>query len=68
MYFLECGCSSVGTVEYSTCDSEGICDCKVGYAGDKCDQCAPGYYSEDGKTCQGKLLHKWSIGVQRLNG
>ena len=50
---LECGCDPVGTLLGTTCDSEGECQCKDGYTGDKCDQCEPGFYTEDGETCLG---------------
>ena len=37
----------------------GKCICKVNYQGDKCDQCAPGYF---GPACQ----RKYSIEVAYL--
>ena len=53
----ECGCNGVGTTNVTSCDSEGVCSCKIGYTGDKCDECEPGYYSEDGETCLGKNIN-----------
>ena len=49
----ECNCSPIGTMIDSTCDGDGICDCRDGYTGDKCDQCESGYFSEDGESCSG---------------
>ncbi|NXM75990.1 LAMA5 protein, partial [Serilophus lunatus] len=40
----ECNCDGVGSVE-NTCDPRGQCLCHSNYAGLRCDQCAPGYYS-----------------------
>ena len=35
------------------CNSDGICSCKIGYIGDKCDSCASGYYYHSAsETCQ----------------
>ena len=40
------------------CDSNGACTCNMGYAGDKCDECAPDYFKV-GSNCTGKsfMLH-----------
>lgn len=44
-----CECDSEFTV--GTCEpTTGRCYCKPQYAGDRCDQCAPGYY--DFPTCK----------------
>ena len=47
----ECLCDTVGSIDLS-CNANGICSCNVGYDGDKCDQCATGYYLSNG-ICQG---------------
>ncbi|XP_009072322.1 PREDICTED: laminin subunit alpha-3, partial [Acanthisitta chloris] len=41
---IECNCDGVGSVE-NTCGPRGQCLCHSNYAGLRCDQCAPGYYS-----------------------
>ncbi|XP_010280586.1 PREDICTED: laminin subunit alpha-3, partial [Phaethon lepturus] len=40
----QCNCDAVGSVE-NTCGPRGQCLCHSNYAGLRCDQCAPGYYS-----------------------
>lgn len=40
----ECNCDSVGSVD-SMCGARGQCLCHRNFAGFKCNQCAPGYYS-----------------------
>uniref|UniRef100_H2ZQD0 Laminin subunit alpha n=1 Tax=Ciona savignyi TaxID=51511 RepID=H2ZQD0_CIOSA len=48
-----CDCDSTYTV--GSCEpNTGRCYCKVQYAGDRCDSCAPGYY--DFPECRGKCL------------
>ncbi|XP_009884960.1 PREDICTED: laminin subunit alpha-3 [Charadrius vociferus] len=41
---IECNCDAVGSAE-NTCGLQGQCLCHSNYAGLRCDQCAPGYYS-----------------------
>uniref|UniRef100_A0A672HPT0 Laminin subunit gamma-1 n=1 Tax=Salarias fasciatus TaxID=181472 RepID=A0A672HPT0_SALFA len=48
---LPCGCNSVGS-ESPQCDSRGMCACKPGVAGDKCDRCQPGYHSLTEAGCR----------------
>ena len=54
----ECGCSCKGTInEGKSCNEQGRCECKPGYAGDKCAQCDAGFYLEgEGllEECKGK--------------
>ena len=35
---VDCGCNSDGALS-STCNASGVCSCKTGVKGDKCDQC-----------------------------
>ena len=51
--FLECGCDPAKTLD-SICEAgTGICECKVNYAGPKCERCAPGHYAHP--NCYGML-------------
>jgi laminin alpha 3/5 len=44
-YILVCTCDQVGTVE-EVCDkTNGMCLCKETFNGDRCDQCARGFYA-----------------------
>ena len=56
-FYLECKCDLVGSSS-TICDSNGACTCNMGYAGDKCDECAPDYFKV-GSNCTGKsfMLH-----------
>ena len=52
--FLDCQCYPEGTMEYTNpsgvkqCNNDtGICTCKEGYAGDKCETCDTGYYDQN---------------------
>lgn len=38
---LRCDCDPIGS--FLTCDKEGTCACKPGYAGKQCNVCASGY-------------------------
>ena len=51
---LDCQCYAGGTMEYTNpsgvkqCNNEtGICTCKEGYAGDKCETCDTGYFDQN---------------------
>ena len=35
-----CDCNSIGSTHVS-CSETGICECKTGFIGDKCDECGP---------------------------
>nr|CAD27803.1 lamC1 [Tetraodon nigroviridis] len=48
---LACGCSAVGS-ESLQCDSRGVCTCKPGVTGDKCDRCQPGFHSLTEAGCR----------------
>ena len=48
---IDCGCNHDGTKRYpgttkSECDTtNGVCECRDGYNGTKCDQCADGFFT-----------------------
>ncbi len=42
-------CSGHGTC--SGVDGRAVCDCDTGYAGDRCESCAPGYRDDGSGTC-----------------
>ena len=50
-----CNCDINGGRSIILCDSNGKCDCKTGYSGDKCDSCIPGFYDSDGTDNDGKI-------------
>ena len=64
---LDCACSIVGSLKSDgsfcsatdpcPCNTNGICSCEIGHAGDKCDECETGYYDTDGSSsCIGKYI------------
>ena len=52
---LDCNCSK-GVKDGKTCDITGKCDCKLNFAGDKCDKCADGYNDFHNGCKAGKLV------------
>lgn len=40
-----CQCDRIGAIGQSCHNITGQCECREGFAGQKCDQCAPGYYN-----------------------
>uniref|UniRef100_A0A6I8N883 Laminin subunit gamma-1 n=2 Tax=Ornithorhynchus anatinus TaxID=9258 RepID=A0A6I8N883_ORNAN len=48
---LPCHCSPVGSLS-TQCDNYGLCSCKPGVMGDKCDRCQPGYHSLTEAGCR----------------
>ncbi|XP_037538375.1 laminin subunit gamma-1 [Nematolebias whitei] len=48
---LPCSCNSVGS-DSPQCDSRGVCACKPGVTGEKCDRCQPGYHSLTEAGCR----------------
>ena len=64
---LDCACSIGGSLKSDgsicsatdacPCDTNGICSCEIGHAGDKCAECETGYYGTDGSSsCTGKYI------------
>ena len=64
---LDCACSIGGSLKSDgsicratdpcPCDTNGICSCEIGHAGDKCDECETGYYdTDDSSSCIGKYI------------
>uniref|UniRef100_A0A1A8F8P7 Laminin subunit gamma-1 n=1 Tax=Nothobranchius korthausae TaxID=1143690 RepID=A0A1A8F8P7_9TELE len=48
---LPCSCSTVGS-ESPQCDNRGVCACKPGVTGEKCDRCQPGFHSLTEAGCR----------------
>uniref|UniRef100_A0A8C6SB72 Laminin, gamma 1 n=1 Tax=Neogobius melanostomus TaxID=47308 RepID=A0A8C6SB72_9GOBI len=48
---LPCGCNSIGS-ESPQCDDRGMCSCKPGVTGEKCDRCQPGFHSLTEAGCR----------------
>ena len=42
--FTECNCHKEGSVEGTTCDHFGQCECKTKFTGTKCQECSSGHY------------------------
>ena len=55
LFCLECVCDSIGS-NSSQCGLTGVCPCKEGYTGDKCDTCKSDYYRNGNGECEGKTL------------
>ena len=56
MSFIVCNCHGDGS-EDGNCNDAGICSCKLGFEGDKCDTCAKEFFGFP--QCQG--IHFFSI-------
>ncbi|XP_059200058.1 laminin subunit gamma-1 isoform X1 [Centropristis striata] len=48
---LACSCNTVGS-ESPQCDNRGVCACKPGVSGEKCDRCQPGFHSLTEAGCR----------------
>uniref|UniRef100_A0A4W3ILW8 Netrin G1 n=1 Tax=Callorhinchus milii TaxID=7868 RepID=A0A4W3ILW8_CALMI len=54
----DCKCNPFGSV-HDRCNGTGVCDCKKGTTGAKCDECLPGYYWHKGcrpNVCDNELM------------
>lgn len=46
IYSRSCDCNVTGTVDITSgCDDEGVCRCRDGVGGVKCNECLSGYYN-----------------------
>ncbi|XP_061489849.1 netrin-G1 isoform X1 [Rhineura floridana] len=50
---IECNCNPIGSVR-DRCNEKGICECKQGATGPKCDKCLLGYYWHN-QGCQSNV-------------
>ncbi|XP_077971460.1 laminin-like protein lam-2 isoform X1 [Styela clava] len=59
---LECDCHAMGS-HGEHCNESGICSCKDGVSGDKCDQCRTGYFGMSESACRYALYSggAWSF-------
>ncbi|XP_032420260.1 laminin subunit gamma-1 [Xiphophorus hellerii] len=48
---LPCNCNSIGS-ESPQCNNRGVCACKPGVTGEKCDRCQPGFHSLTEAGCR----------------
>ncbi|XP_072298063.1 laminin subunit gamma-1 [Eucyclogobius newberryi] len=48
---LPCGCNAIGS-ESPQCDDRGLCSCKPGLTGEKCDRCQSGFHSMSEAGCR----------------
>ena len=50
--FIGCYCDTAGSAD-AACDHYGRCSCVAGYAGEKCNVCARGFYKKWNGICSG---------------
>lgn len=67
LYYLDCNCDARGTKQ-GICDkNDGVCLCKEGYGGSRCDQCINGYYGYPNcKPCNCSLIGSSSISCDSI--
>lgn len=67
LYYLDCNCDARGTKQ-GICDkSDGVCLCKEGYGGSRCDQCINGYYGYPNcRPCNCSLIGSSSISCDSI--
>ena len=49
--FSDCECNPAGSIALE-CDSKGVCSCREGYTGIKCDKCLPNVIGDKCDACQ----------------
>ena len=45
IFFQSCNCHPGGSVSQQCDKLSGLCRCLLGFEGDRCDRCSPGYYN-----------------------
>ena len=53
----ECVCNPDGSISLECGKDNGVCSCKVGFAGIKCDECLPNVIGDKCDTCQGNFIN-----------
>ena len=57
VYSAACYCSVAGSVSSVCANGAGICQCRPGYTGDKCDSCtSPGQFYATNAGCTGMIF------------
>ena len=55
LLFSDCKCNPHGSRTLECGKDNGVCSCKEGFAGIKCDECLPNVIGDNCDTCQGNL-------------
>lgn len=55
--YTECNCNQLGSL-HARCNDTGFCQCREGTAGQKCEDCLPGYTWKQGCVRKSHFLHK----------
>ena len=57
-----CNCNTLGSDNLNCTSNDGVCSCKSGFTGEKCNLCAGGYQKEQSGECTiGNLIYMHSL-------